>query len=422
MSEEFLQFVWQYKLYSQLNLKTVSGKTIEVIHPGEFNSHAGPDFFNSKIKIDGILWAGNVEVHQTSSDWYAHFHHSNKAYDNVIFHVVDDNNSEVYRSNGDEIPVLVLQYPDNLVNQYHQLKSNIDWLACAGKLDQISAFEFSLWLQRMLVEKLEEKSKVIKEQLVKTTNNWDEVFYRLLFRGFGFGVNGDPFQLLAQTIPLNILLKYADNLQLIEALLFGQAGFLRSDYKDEYLNKLWCDYNFLKQKHRLVPIENHLWKFLRLRPSNFPTIRISQLANLLVKLKGVFGLLINESELKVVLEQLSVRVSTYWESHYLPEKKSEKISKCLGQSSKNLIIINTVIPLMFAYGKENGKTEMKEFALEWLTKLKPEKNSLLKKWIYNDICVKNAGDSQALIYLSNYYCKQKKCLRCAIGHKVLIIN
>ena len=403
-------------------LQTICGQVVEVIHPGEPNSNAGPDFFNAKIKIGDTLWAGNVEVHIRSSDWYEHRHQEDKAYDNVILHVVEDNDAAIKRTNGELIPVLKIPCPLNLYSEYVRLKSSDQWLACAGKLDQINPLEISLWMQRILVERLEHKMEDVQRILKQTTQNWDETFYRLLFRSFGFGVNGDPFELLAQTIPLKVLLKYSDNLQLLEALLFGQAGFLTGTFNDEYLETLSRDYRFLQQKHELVPIEAHLWKFLRLRPSNFPTIRIAQLAALLAKLKGVFGLITNNADLKNIEQILDVGVSAYWQEHYMMQKKSDKKDKSLGANSKDLIIINTIIPYLFAYGTLMGQQAFVIRAMDWLSELKAEKNAVLDKWREQNVKINNAADSQALIYLSNNYCKLKKCLRCSIGHKVLTIK
>ncbi len=248
------------------------------------------------------------------------------------------------------------------------------------------------------------------------------MFYFLLFRSFGFGVNSEPFERLARSISLNVLLKYADNRMLIEAILFGQAGFLKEEYQDEYLKRLKQDYLFLKQKHQLNGLVKHDWKFLRLRPSNFPTIRLSQLADIICEIKGVFGRLVNAENLKEIKAYLNAEVSEYWETHYLPDQQSEKINKKLGDGSKNLIIINTIIPYLFLFGKFTNSHEVKDKAILWLDSMKPEQNSIVRRWEENEILIKSAGDSQALIYLSNNYCKKNKCLHCNIGHKVLTVK
>ncbi|WP_075590513.1 DUF2851 family protein [Labilibacter marinus] len=422
MHEEFLQYIWQQKLYQQQYLVTECGMAIEVIHPGEINTNAGPDFFNAKIKIDDTLWAGNVEVHEKASDWEVHHHQKDKAYDNVILHVVEEVKGETYNSVGAQIPTLKIKYSSELHSKYLELKESADWLRCNNHLGEISSFEMSLWLQRMLVERLEFRMQDVQRILKLTTGNWDETFYRLLFRSFGFGVNGQTFEYLAQSIPLKVLLKYCDNKQLIEALLYGQAGLLKEGEVDTYQQSLQKDYIFLKNKHQLKSIDSHLWKFLRLRPSNFPTIRLAQLCSLMVLLKGVFGNLINETDLRAINKKLDVDVSSYWEEHFVFGKKSGKVSKKLGSNSKKLIIINTIIPYLFSYGKITGDQRFESRAFNWLSQLKAEKNSIVDKWKSHEISLNNAGDSQALIYLSNNYCKPKKCLRCRVGHKVLAIK
>ncbi len=421
-TEEFLYFIWKYRLFDQNNVKSNCNKSIEVINTGELNKNAGPDFFNAKVKIDGILWVGNVEVHQNIQDWKNHGHHQDEAYDNVILHVVADGDGQTFRTNGESIPVIKLSWPSNLWSNYLMLQNEDDWLSCNGKLIDVNPVELSFWKERMLIERLEQRSFQIKTFLETTTSSWDEVFYFLLFRGFGFGLNSEPFERLARSIPLTVLLKYSDNLKLIEAILFGQAGFLDGDFKDRYLIDLKREYHFIKQKHHLKGLEKYIWKFLRLRPSNFPTIRISQIASVIYRIGGMFGSLLNAENINEIKDYLSAEVSEYWESHYLPEKKSEKIIKKLGDSSKNLLIINTIIPYLFSFGKFTNNHIVKEKSLLWLESIKPERNSVTKRWEENEISIKNAGDSQALIYLSNNYCKKNKCLHCNIGHKVLTVK
>ncbi len=422
MSEEFLHFIWQYKYYNAFSLKTLTGESVEVIHPGEPNTHAGPDFFNAKIKIDGTLWAGNVEVHICSSDWYVDEHHRDKFYDNVVLHVVYIADETTYRSNGQPIPICILSFSPTLWEDYEQLKNNSSWLLCADKLDLVNSFEFNMWMHRMLIEKVEKKAGEISRVLMQTVNDWDETFYRMLFRSFGFGVNGEPFEMLSQSIPLAIVRKYIDAPFIIESLLFGQAGFLNGEEGDEYWHKLKKEYSFFKHKHQLKEMPCHLWKFLRLRPSNFPTIRISQLANLLCSLKGSFARFMNAEDLNTVIDNLKVETSEYWESHYRFGSESKKKVKQLGGASGSLIVINTILPMLFCYAQSKGDREKKERVLDWMSHLKPESNALLKEWKKCKKSVKNAADSQALIYLSNNYCKKRKCLHCSIGHKVLTIN
>ncbi len=422
MSEEFLHFIWQYKYYNAISLKTLTGESVEVIHPGEPNMHAGPDFFNAKVKIDGTLWAGNVEVHISSSDWYVHEHHTDKFYDNVVLHAVYIADDTTYRSNGQPIPICKLDFSPKIWDDYKDLKNNKNWLLCADKLSQVSSFEFGMWMHRMLIEKFEKKAGEITRVLTQTINNWDETFYRMLFRSFGFGVNGEPFEMLSQSLPLGIVRKYIDSPFIIESLLFGQAGFLNGEEGDEYWHRLKNEYLFFKQKHQLQEIPGHLWKFLRLRPSNFPTIRISQLANLLCNIKGSFGRFMNTSSINDIVDLLKIETSGYWENHYRFGCQSGKKVKLLGGASRNLIVINTILPVLFCYARFKGDDGTEERVLDWLAELKPESNAILKEWKKCKKTVKNAADSQSLIYLSNNYCKKRKCLHCSIGHKVLTIN
>lgn len=417
--EEFIQYIWKHKLFNQDNLLTICGKTIEVINPGEVNTNAGADFFNAKVKIDNTLWAGNVEMHIKSSDWDSHNHQSDEAYNNVILHVVAKFDKDVINQKGKVIPCMEIQYAQSLYDEYLGLTSSTYNLACEPYLHQVNSFEISLWTQRMLIERLEHKMITIEHLLLQTTNNWDEVFYRLLFRSFGLGINGDAFELLAQSIPLSVLLKYTNDIDLVEALLFGQAGMLNVDNKDAYYINLKSNYHFLKQKHGLKPMDSFLWKFLRLRPSNFPTIRISQLANLLLKLKGLFGVLTDEPQIKNVEKLLNINASAYWDEHYTFMKQSKNIQKNLGKTSISNLIINTIIPYIFTFGKKNSNYAYEQKALIWLSEMKPERNTIINRWKSNEIPVKSAGDSQALIYLFNNYCKHKKCLHCRIGHQVL---
>jgi hypothetical protein len=422
MHEKFLHYIWLYKLYNQSNLQTCCGQSVEVIHPGFSNNNDGADFFNAKVKLNGILWAGNIEVHKNASDWYVHQHHKNKNYDNVILHVVDCFDKETLSSSGENIPVLVLEYQPMVYEQYDRFLTGSHWLRCADRLNLVKEIEFRMWLQRLLVERLENKMNTVVRILESTKYNWDEALYQMLLRGFGFGINGDAFELLAKSLPLKIILKYSNDIELVEALLLGQAGFLEHPFDDEYMTSMNKHYVFLKNKHQLKPIGNHLWCFLRLRPTNFPAIRISQLAQLLVKQKGCFGAMLDKEKLIEIMQMLSVDVSGYWDTHYMPDKSSKKIKKKLGGTSKKLLIINALIPFLFVRARILGSDELENKVLTWLSELSPERNSIIETWKKYEIIPKSAGDSQALIYLSNYYCKLKKCLQCKIGHQLMVIN
>ncbi len=422
MEEEFLHYLWQYRKYLHGSMLTTNGKTIEVISPGEYNTNAGADFFNAKIKIDNTLWVGNVEIHVNASDWDLHQHQKDAAYNNVILHVVANNDKQIKNSNGQVIPTFEMKCPEWLKTEYSIFTKDFKEPVCFNKLDKIDTFELNMWFERMLIERLESKVDDIDKVLKQTVNDWDETFYRLLFRSFGFGINGDPFERLARSIPLNVVLQYSETSQLVEALLFGQSGFLNKKYSDDYMLQLVNDYKFLSNKHNLKPMDKSVWKYLRLRPYNFPTIRIAQLVQLIIKTKGRFGLLINQSDLKKLHKELNVGVSNYWKNHFVPDKKSITKDKKLSNNTINLIIINTIIPFLFAYGTKNSNQEYKKRAVEWLGQLPKEKNSIISMWAKTNVEIPNAAISQAIIYLYKNYCKQKKCLRCRIGHKALTIK
>ncbi len=420
MHEQFLHYLWKHKLYTSINLTTECNQMVEVIHPGDYNTNAGPDFFNAKIKLNDILWVGNVEVHSKASEWQLHQHNVDEAYNNVILHVVEDADERTVNAQGKDVPIIKLQYRASLGHTYTELTNSPVEIACSSHLKNVSEFEMTLWMQRLLVERLEQKTEEILLIRNKTVNHWDEVFYILLFRSFGQGINGLPFELLAKSIPLITLLKYCDNISMVEALLFGQSGMLSDDkVKDDYYLSLVKNYQYLQNKHKFTPIDKSLWKFLRLRPVNFPTIRLAQLAQLLVKLRACFGKLIEAEQLCDIEIYTTVEASSYWENHYVFGKESRKISKPLSSVFKRGIVLNAIVPYLIAYAKGNGNEAYQEMAIKWLNTLKPETNSILNQWKKHGIGIKNAADSQALIFLFNYYCKSKRCLHCRIGHHVL---
>ncbi len=421
MNEDFLQYIWQYKLYYPDQLQTEDGQALEIIHPGLKNNDAGPDFFNAKIKLNGTLWAGNVEVHNSESEWALHGHDKDKSYDNVILHVVNNCTSETITSSGRKVPVWKIKYSNSIFERYQSLFFNELWIPCQNQISNIDHFIIDQWLDRLFVERMEIKSKQIELLLEHNKNDWDQVFFILLARSFGFGVNGQPFEMMAKQTPLKILLKHSDNLIQLEALLLGQAGLLDNPtHSDAYTESLQKEYRFLSNKYQLTNIESHLWKFLRLRPTNFPTIRIAQLVALIHLSKGLFSNLQNLENHKNRKLNLSIHASDYWDTHFVLGKQSSKNSKKhLGSSSKQLIVYNTIYPYLFVYhDKHNNKSE-KENILEQLYKKTPEKNRILSNWKKSGIVINNEAQAQSLIFLKNHYCNHKKCLNCHIGHKVL---
>ncbi len=422
MTEDFLHYIWKHKLYRRNNFYTHSGESLEIIHPGIHNSDSGPDFFNAKIKIDGTLWAGNVEIHLRASDWNRHNHHKDKAYNNVILHVVFDNDVSCFNSNKQEIPAYEISVEPHMIKAYQGLQSNQSWIPCSNLLKEISQFELKNWLDRMMIEKLEKKSDDIQKLLTQYRNDWEEVFYIMLVRNFGFGLNGDVFEQLARQTPWRIIKKNSHDINRLEAIFLGQGGFL-SDLlpEDDYIKMLQREYSMLSKLYGLKAVPLHNWKFLRLRPSNFPTIRLVQLAAIFKAGKMNFSKVIearNPKELKALFNQA---VSKYWHKHYRPGAESPFSKKSIGDSSKELLIINTFVPFVFIYGKNRGNEQLCDLSFNWLKGLKPEKNSIINNFMKAGIEVNNSAHSQALVHLYQNYCRLKKCLHCRIGH-LLIAN
>jgi hypothetical protein len=421
MKEEFLHYIWKYKLFKN-DLKSHDQEKIEIINQGIHNHDSGPDFFNAKIKINETIWAGNVEIHINSSDWYVHKHHKDKAYDNVILQVVLNHDKEVVRTNGQVIPSIELKFDQKLLTNYESLIQSEFWIPCEKDIQKVDTFTIQNWLEKLTIERLEAKSEKIFQLLNQSNNSWENVFYHQLARNFGFKLNSDPFEQLAKSLPLAYLAKHKDSLFQIEALLFGQAGFLSEKSGDDYYLKLKKEYDYLRKKFSLIPLKKHLWKFLRSRPGNFPTIRIAQFAKLIFISSALFSKILEATTIKDFNKLFTVNPSDYWKNHYLFNKESVKKSKALGKSAFDTILINTIIPLLFIYGKANGMMQIQERSLKLLEEIKPEKNSVVTKW--NDLGIKttSAFGTQALIQLKNAYCNHKKCLNCHIGNSLIRTN
>ena len=420
--EDFLHYIWKFKLFNASNLFTQDGKEIEVINFGQHNTDAGPDFFNGKVKIDHTIWAGNIELHINSSDWIKHNHQNDKAYDNVILHVVYNNDKQILDKDGNTIPTLELKglIDQNLIKNHNTLVGQSgSEIPCGEQIKTVDEFTIQTWINRLAIERLERKSEEIRTTLHQNKNNWEETFYQYLFKYFGLKVNALPFELLAKNTPLKTIEKH-HNLASIEALLFGQAGYLDANVEDEYFQNLKKEYQFLKSKFNLKPLEICVWKFLRLRPSNFPTLRIAQISNLLHKETRLFSKIIESKSIKEIQEIFKVEASTYWNTHYQFGKlvEADKTKK-IGISTINSIIINVIVPFTFVYGKENKKEELVEQALKLLESIKAENNSIIKKWNNLGVKTSNAMQTQSLLELKNNYCSQKKCLNCSIGNKIL---
>ncbi|MDR3706153.1 MAG: DUF2851 family protein [Paludibacteraceae bacterium] len=421
MNEKFLHYIWQNKLFEAHSLQTIDGKKVDVIDVGRLNTDAGPDFFNAKLKIDDTLWAGNVEIHRNASDWIKHKHHTDKVYDSVILHVVQHDDAPIYRLNGELIPQIMLHYPTEIEQRYESLLANQKWIACEEKLKQVDSLFIDSWLTACLTERLSQKTEVIFNLLVQNKNNWEEAFYITLARNFGFGTNSDTFERLAKLLPLSYLGKHKDNLFQIEALLFGQSGLLFSSKKepDEYQLSLEKEYRFLQAKFELKPIDGSLWKMLRLRPTNFPHVRLAQFASLIHNSSKLFSKIIENPEFELIEPLFECNPSEYWTTHYLFGEESTPRGKKLGKSAIHVILINTVVPFIFCYGKSKQNEELQETALNLLEKIPAERNSVIAGWQVAGITASSAFDSQSLLQLKKCYCDEKKCLQCRIGHKVL---
>lgn len=424
-AEELLHYIWKFRLYNINNLSTANGDRLHVFSPGTQHHHAGPDFQNAKIQIGETLWAGNVEIHIRATDWLKHGHNQDQAYQNVILHVVYQNDQEIYNKEGTAIPVLVLEerIPDALLLRYQNLMyANQEAFPCEKLIGRIDDFIKQNWLDRMLVQRLEEKSEAVLKTIALLKGNWEEAFYQTLAANFGFKVNALPFELLAKSLPLQILSKHHFNLLQTEALIFGQAGFLDDQIADLYFLELQKEYQFLKQKYRLVSLEKHLWKFLRLRPLNFPTIRLAQFAALLHRNTRFLTAVIRADTEKLNAFFTGINPSNYWLDHYLFGKMAKPCSKKLGQASVENILINTVSVFLFTYGKENQSEAYSVKAIKILDELPCENNFIIAKFSTAGVKIKTAGNSQAVIELKNKYCDQKRCLECEIGNKLLKSN
>lgn len=419
MQEQLLQFIWQHNLYNGAQLTTVEGDTLTIIHPGTLNKNAGPDFLDARIRIGNTILAGNIELHVYASDWGKHGHSNDAAYDNLILHVVYEDDLNMHSPS---LPLLILNshIPSSVLNQYKNLNNVPANIPCASQLQTVRDIVKEGWLSRLLAERWEEKLISWKELLDESVEDWRNLLYWRMAANFGFKVNADPFLQLARSLPLNILAKYKDNKLQIEALLFGQGGMLDKNFNDEYPNKLKTEYNYLRSKYKLQPLPAHLWKFLRLRPANFPTIRIAQFADLITKSLHLFSQLIECNDIKQINPLLQAVASEYWRTHYTFDELAEDVSsKKLGKSSIDNIIINTVAPIQFLYAQRMGDSNMQERALQLLDSLKPEKNHIIDEWSDYKWTAKNASESQAQIHLYNHYCLPKKCLQCAIGLNIL---
>ena len=427
--EQLLHYVWKHKLLPLNELQTTDGRVIEILDPGLHNSNAGPDFFNAKVKIGGTLWVGNVEIHLKASDWYRHGHNQDPRYNNVVLHVVNIADMDVNTQDGNYLPQLVLGIPQSIKDNYEELLHADQYPPCYRIIPSLTKLIVHSWMAALQTERLEQKTEAIKKRVEQCEGSWEDAYFMTLARNYGFGINGEAFELWAKHIPLNAVGKHRDDLFQIEAIFMGQAGLLEvssiperyqaSALNEGYFSKLRNEYQYLAHKFNLQPMSCEPWRFLRLRPQNFPHIRISQLANLYYEKRAGLSNLLECETVDQLRQLLQTHVTPYWETHFLFGAESPRSTKRTSLNAANLLIINTAIPMLFAVGRHRQREDLCDRAFDLLEQLKAEDNYIIRMWKECGLEVLTAGDSQALIQLKKEYCDRKDCLRCRIGYEYL---
>lgn len=421
MQEAFLHYVWKYKILNSSNIQTVQGEALQILSCGEHNQNAGPDFFNAQLVLDGQRWAGNIEIHVKASDWYVHNHEQDQAYKNVILHVVWEYDTEVYREDNSVLPTLVLKdyvEKQTLDNYYKLNDKDGKWIFCENHFAEVSNFTLYNWLERLFTERLERKTKEIEALLTASKNNWEAVLFVLLAKNFGLKVNGEAFRSIAQHIPWQVMQKIMANNTQLEAVFFGQAGLLHDEIQEPYFLKLKKEYAYLTHKFGLQTKGVLPCNFFRLRPSNFPTIRLAQLAALYHTHTKLFAKLISVKSPQEAYPIFKNSVSAFWQDHYTFKSKSKKSPKALTKKFIDLLLVNTIIPIQYCYAKHQGKTTGEQL-ITFAAGISPEQNSIVAKFNELKPITSSALHSQALIQLKTRYCDEKKCLECAIGNTLL---
>lgn len=423
MNEAFLHYLWQFQYFDKKELTTPEGERIEVFSPGIHNTHAGPDFTHAKVRIDGIDWAGSVEIHTKSSVWLEHLHQRDPAYENVVLHVVWQNDRPIFRADTTALPTLELKtrVEESLIRDYAKLVNNPSPIPCRKSFPHVDALIKLSMVERALVQRLEAKASEVIEMLKQNNNDWQETTYRVLARNFGFKINSEPFLHLAKALPYKILLKHADKPVQIEALLFGQAGLLDVPAGDDYYQLLQREYRLLSQKYALASrkLKRAQWRFLRLRPANFPTVRLAQFAALVIQQRKVFSKLFEVTDFDQLRKLFLIGQSGYWQNHYQFNRKTRQKVADLGDASVDNILINSVAPLLAAYGKYVDSDPVVDRAVKLLHQVPAEVNAIVKNWSDLGYIARTAVDSQGLIELYNNFCQRRNCLNCAIGASLL---
>jgi hypothetical protein len=420
-NEELLQFIWKHKLLKPIPFISNSGTEISVLKYGELNPDSGPDFFNAQIKVNGLVLAGNIEIHIKTSDWLKHKHQNDKSYDNIILHAVYEHDVDLPQNLNHRVEVLELKnlIAPTTLEAYAKLSANKDKLPCSAHLKKVNDLKFISWLERMTIERLEEKVKRIEHIFEVYYGDYTQTFYTCLLRNFGFKVNAIPFELLAQQLPLSILLKHADNLLQLEALLLGMSGLLENQFEDKYLQNLQNEFNFLSKKYGLIPLKKEVFKFSKLRPANFPSLRLAQFATLIHKQTSLFTQPQKFISFTPLIKALNIHLEGYWLHHYTLDGKLIKKDLTLGEMSAENVIINTFAPFFFFYSKKLAKPEYMEYSLDLLNCCKKEDNAKTKLFMAKKELLINAVGTQGLINLYDNYCRNKQCLKCGIAASIL---
>jgi len=420
MKENLLHFIWQFQYYNKEGLSTISGEPVQVIHPGQLNKDQGPDFKEARIKINNTIWAGNVELHINSSDWNLHNHTADDNYKNIVLHVVWNHDKEITDKNKTILQTLELQprVSKLLLNKYEGLMSSTGFIPCQNQISAIKDITMLGWKHRLLIERLQAKSAKIFDYLDENKSHWEETFWWAIARNFGVKLNSDSFESIAKSLKINILAKHKSQIIQIEALLFGQAGLLSGEFKEQYPQLLQKEYSFLQKKYGLKKPGLQL-SFHRMRPANFPTLRLAQLAMLIHQSLHLFSKIIEEDSINNVRKLLNLTANDYWHYHYVFEQEAEFKKKNLGKHMINNILINTIIPLIFSYGLYHNEDRYKDKAIKWLEEIEAESNVITKGFESIGQPSRSSFDSQSYIQLKNEYCNYKRCLDCAVGNSII---